>query len=179
MNVFARLIKQNPIVPLAAALVFSMLAFGGCTRHKHIVVESGKAEDYYCSFYEDGTVEITSYTGSAEELKLPNRIGEYEVVGFGVKAFDGCVGLKRVYIPPTVTSLPSKLFNACPDLEAVYFSESVKTVGKNAVFECPSFKTVLFGGSAEEWEGVFIGTVPWTDNYEIVNSEIVFDYVLN
>lgn len=179
MSFFARLIKQTPIAPLAAALVFSMLAFGGCTRHKHIVVESGKAEDYYCSFYEDGTVEITSYTGSAEELKLPNRIGEYEVVGFGVKAFDGCVGLKRVYIPPTVTSLPSKLFNACPDLEAVYFSESVKTVGKNAVFECPSFKTVLFGGSAEEWDGVFIGTVPWTDNYEIVNSEIVFDYVLN
>ena len=163
----------------AALTALALLPMGGCARHKHIVVESGRVEDYYCSFYDDETVEITAYVGAASELKLPNKIGDYTVVGFGMKAFDGCAELERVYIPPTVKSLPSKLFNGCPKLEAFYFSGSVETIGKNVVFECPSFTQVLFGGTRRQWDAIDVGSVPWTDNYELLNAELLCDYVLD
>ena len=56
------------------ALAAAALALCGCAKHTHIVVESRRVEDYFCSFYEDGTVDITGYYGSAEELKLPSYV---------------------------------------------------------------------------------------------------------
>lgn len=150
----------------------------GCARNKHIVVTSLWTDDFCYSIYEDGTAEITAYRGQEEYLKLPNMVGENTVIGFGPKAFDGTAGLKQVLIPPTVTSLPAKLFNACPDLESVYIPSSVKTIGKNVIFECPAFKKVMFSGTEEEWKKIDLGSVPWTDNYILINSEIVYEYSL-
>ena len=169
---------KKVIVILIACLVAAG-AFSGCTRNKHIVVETRRGEDFYFSIYEDGTADLTGYVGDAEVLKLPQSVGKNRVVGFGTKAFDGCENLKQVLIPPTVTSLPAKLFNNCPQLESVYVPASVKTIGKNVISECPSFTTVLFEGTEAQWNSVNVGSVPWTDNYVLINAEIVYDYDLN
>ena len=172
-----RFVKKLIVILLACALLTG--AFSGCTRNKHIVVETRRVEDFYFSIYEDGTADITGYVGDAEVLKLPQSVGKNRVVGFGTKAFDGCRNLKQVLIPPTVTSLPAKLFNNCPGLESVYIPASVKSIGKNVINECPAFTTVLFGGTEEEWSAVNVGSVPWTDNYVLINAEIVYGYALN
>lgn len=152
--------------------------FPGCAKHKHIVVETRRVEDFCFSIYEDGTADITAYTGDAEVLKLPNAVGKNTVIGFGTKAFNGCENLKQVLIPPTVKSLPAKLFNNCPALESVYIPASVRSIGKNVISECPAFTTVLFEGSAEEWGAISVGSVPWTDNYVLINAEVIYDYDL-
>ena len=170
--------KKILAVMMILALAAAALALCGCAKHTHIVVESRRVEDYFCSFYEDGTVDITGYYGSAEELKLPNAINGSKVIGFGIKAFDGCGTIKAVYIPTTVESLPAKLFNSCPNLEKIYIPQTVVSIGKNAVFNCPAFTTVLFEGTSEQWDAIDVGSVPWTDNYVLINSEIVFGYSL-
>lgn len=170
-----RIIKAG--VLLLAALLLAVTS--GCIKHKHIVLESRWVGDFCFAIYEDGTTEITSYRGTDEELKLPNLLGTYPVIGFGAKAFDKCETLKVVLIPPTVKSLPAKLFNSCPNLESIYIPDSVTTIGQNVVFDCPSFTTVMFAGSASQWDEIDIGSSPWTDNYTLINSEIIFDYALD
>ena len=154
------------------------VSFGGCIQHKHIVVESRWVGDFCFAIYEDGTADITSYRGEEEMLKLPNLLGDFEVTGFGTKAFDGCASIKQVLIPPTVTSLPAKLFNNCPNLESVYIPNTVTSIGKNVIYDCPCFTTVLYSGSEAQWNKIDLGATPWTDNYLLVNSEFVFDYVI-
>lgn len=161
---------------IAVLLLLAVLLCGGCVKHTHIVMESRLVGDFHCSFFEDGTVEITAYRGSDSELKLPASVEEHRVIGFGMKAFDGCEGLSAVFIPPTVVSLPAKLFNSCPSLERVYIPASVTAIGKNVIFECPQFSTVLYGGSEQQWKNVNVGSVPWTDNYVLINAQFVYEY---
>lgn len=171
-----KIIRAFALVILAAMLAGLP---AGCVRHKHIVLESRWVGDFCFSIYEDGTAEITSYKGSEEYLKLPNKVGTYTVIGFGTKAFDGCESIKQVLIPPTVTSLPPKLFNACPNLESVYIPASVRSAGRNVISECPAFTTVLYEGTSEQWAGIEVGASPWTDNYVLINAEIVYGYELD
>ena len=167
----------------AFALIIIVLllaaAASGCVKHKHIVLESRWVGDFFFSIYEDGTAEITAYKGAEEYLKLPNKVGDYTVIGFGTKAFDGCETIKQVLIPPTVRSLPPKLFNACPNLESVYIPASVKSAGRNVISECPAFATVLYEGTSEQWAAIDVGASPWTDNYVLINAEIVYGYELD
>ena len=175
ITVYKQGMKALRTVAALCVLIAVLLSFG-CVKHTHIVIESRRVGDYFCSFYEDGTVDITQYLGADEELKLPNEIEGHKVIGFGMKAFDGCEGLRAAYIPPTVTSLPAKLFDSCPALERIYIPASVRRIGKNAVHECPEFTTVLFGGTEQQWESIDVGSVPWTDNYVLINSEIICNY---
>ncbi|MBR4659647.1 MAG: leucine-rich repeat protein [Clostridia bacterium] len=162
---------------IMAAFVLAVFA-AGCARHTHIVIESRRVGDYFCSIYEDGTVDITAYYGDAQELKLPDRIEASTVEGFGMKAFNSCGTVTAVYIPPTVRSLPAKLFDSCPNLRTVYIPRSVTVIGKNVIFNCPAFTTILYEGTEQEWKSINIGEVPWTDNYVLVNAEVIFEHKL-
>ena len=172
-----KIIRKIRICVLLLAVLAAALC--GCVKHKHIVLESRWVGDFCFSIYEDGTAEITSYRGTDEVLKLPNLLGSYPIIGFGTKAFDNCPSLKEVLIPPTVTSLPAKLFNSCENLERIYIPSSVRSVGVNVIFDCPAFTTVLYSGSRAEWDAMDVGSSPWTDNYVLINAEIVYDHVLD
>ncbi|MBO4847544.1 MAG: leucine-rich repeat protein [Clostridia bacterium] len=173
---------KNVIVKRAAAAllaaVFALIC-AGCARHKHIVVQSVWTDDFCFSVYEDGTADVTAYVGSDETLVIPDKVGKNTVIGFGTKAFDGCGTIKTVIIPPTVTSLPAKLFNNCPALGSVYIPNTVTQIGKNVVYDCPEFGKVMYGGTEEEWELIDVGSVPWTDNYSLVNAELICGYSID
>lgn len=171
-------VSLKTIKILTAALLLTALLFGsfGCVRHTHIVMESRRIGDFFCSVYEDGTVDITAWSGTDEELRIPSKLDGLSVVGFGMKTFDSFEHLKAVYIPGTVTSLPAKLFNACPNLEKIYIPASVNSIGQNVIFNCPNLNTVLYGGTQAQWDEIYVGAVPWTDNYDLINSEIVYEY---
>ena len=175
--VYKKSMKGNLFRSIASVLLIAAaLLSGGCAKHTHIVIESRRVGDYYCSIYEDDTIEITSYKGDEEVLKIPKSIEGSDIVGFGLKTFDSCAGLRAVYIPATAKSLPAKLFNACPDLTTVYIPRSVSKIGKNLIYDCPAFTTVLYEGTEQEWNKINVGEVPWTDNYVLINAEVIFEY---
>lgn len=154
---------------LAAAL---MLPLAGCIKAKHYAMRAEWDGDFCYSVYDDGTVELISYRGTEEVVRVPDNYQGRRLIGFGTKAFDGLETLREVYLPESVSALPAKLFNDCPNFTTVFIPYSVKRIGKNFISECPSFSTVLYGGTTAGWQAVNVGQVPWTDNYTLMNAEI-------
>ncbi len=70
----------------------------------------------------DGTAEITEYSGNAERLMIPLRLGKKAVTGIGDLAFNKCNVLKSVTIPDSVTSLGANPFMGCNQLTDIKVS---------------------------------------------------------
>lgn len=111
-------------------------------------------EDFTYIVLEDGTAEITGYTGeNKESLMVPGTIGGYKVTSIGDYAFSGCQflgnlslpdGLVNVgehaferqgftgnlHIPDTVTSIGAYAFYGCRFTGDLIVPESVKTIGE-------------------------------------------------
>ncbi|MBQ1256081.1 MAG: hypothetical protein IIX93_02245, partial [Clostridia bacterium] len=58
--------------------------------------------DYRYTILEDGTVEITEYTGEAQELVIPDELDGYTVSALGDSAFEICDYMTTVTIPDSV-----------------------------------------------------------------------------
>ena len=62
--------------------------------------------------FEDGGIVLEKYSGVSENLVIPIRIGGDYVVGFGDGFFTGLNNaVKNVYVPETITKVPSKPAN--------------------------------------------------------------------
>ena len=72
--------------------------------------------DYSCILLEDGTAEITGYSGFAESLTVPAEIDGHSVTGIGDSTFEDCIGLQSVTIPGSVTSIGNYAFYGCGSL---------------------------------------------------------------
>ncbi len=66
---------------------------------------------------EDGTVEITRYSGEDTVLVIPDEIDGKRVTSIGEFAFEGCSGLTEITIPEGVTSIGVRAFYGTPWLK--------------------------------------------------------------
>ena len=102
-------------------------------------------EDYEYKELDDGTLEITEYTGSDTEIVVPAEIdgkkvskigcwkreiyhptgpnsGSVEVIWGG--AFEGCRSLTRVELPAGLTEIDSTAFEGCSSLMEIIVDEN-------------------------------------------------------
>ncbi len=70
-------------------------------------------EDYEYKELDDGTLEITGYTGTATKLVIPAQIDGKSVTSIGVFAFEGCSSLESVTIPKSVDNIEPNVFSGC------------------------------------------------------------------
>ncbi len=84
--------------------------------------------DYQWRALEDGTCEITKYTGTAAEAVIPDSLGGMPVSGLGLRCF-AKTGVTRVEIPDGVVSLGSMCFSECAALETVILPPGLREVG--------------------------------------------------
>ena len=86
---------------------------------------SGDAEPGYSSgdlnysLYPDGTAEITSYSGSASSVVIPDRLDGHPVVSIGTNAFSEKESLKSVSIGKNVKRLCAGAFSGCAQLSEI------------------------------------------------------------
>ena len=169
-RVFAALLAMITAVLFAVPLL-------GCARYTHIVISTQRLGDFYCSMYEDETVEIIKYMGEERIVQVPSGINGRTVVGITTRAFVDEENIEEVYLPASITELPAKLFDNCASLRAVYIPATVTKIGKYFVNDCPNFTTVLYAGTEAQWYKISKGNV-LTENYPLSVAEIQFGYVV-
>lgn len=127
------------LLMLATCLLPS--AFAG---EEPVIHESG---DFKYILLDDGSAEITLYTGEAEELEIPLQLDGHNVTSIGDEAFSYCKSLTSVTIGGSVTSIGNEAFYYCNALTNVTIGESVTSIGDYAFGFCYSLPTVTIGGS--------------------------------
>lgn len=108
--------------------------------------------DYTYQILDNGTVEITGYSGSDTELVIPSEIEGKSVTSIGLYAFDGienmaCERLESVTIPDSVTNIGWKAFSNCTSLTSITIPDSVASISNGAFEGCTSLTSVTIPNS--------------------------------
>ena len=77
---------------------------------------------------EDGTAEITGYTGNSANLVVPDTLDGYKVTGIGDDAFYSCDSLTSITIPDSVTQMGANPFRFCEKLTSIRVSPGHPTL---------------------------------------------------
>jgi len=102
--------------------------------------------DYKYKLMEDGSIEITAYSGSATELNIPDTIDSCKVTRIGENAFNNC-SLMNVTIPEGVTSIGEDVFRDCSNLTSITIPNSVTSIGSDTFAGCDVIKLYGFADS--------------------------------
>ena len=104
--------------------------------------ETFTSGDYEYALLDDGTIEITTYYGSANRLAIPAKLDGKTVTSIGDSAFYLCTSLTSVSIPDSVTSIGDRAFFSCSSLTSVSIPDSVMQIGVNPFIFCSSLKII-------------------------------------
>lgn len=98
--------------------------------------------DYEYTTLEDGTAQITKYTGNAIELEIPQELDRIHISAIGDEAFLRCSGLENVIIPKGVSAIGKASFYLCGALKSIVIPNSVTSIGTRAFSGCGSLISV-------------------------------------
>ncbi len=90
------------------------------------------ATEFAYTVLQDGTVEISGYTGTSSRVVIPSTIDGRSVSYIGNSAFFNNRYISDVTIPCTVTSIGNFAFGYCSALKNIQIPSSVKSVSQNA-----------------------------------------------
>ena len=92
--------------------------------------------DYEYVLLEDGTAQITGYSGTADALEIPAELDGLRVTQIGKRAFSMADTLTGVTIPEGVTVIGDRAFAMCTALADVTIPDSVTVIGERAFYAC-------------------------------------------
>ena len=92
--------------------------------------------DYTYTDNSDGTVTITNYGGSENEVIVPEELDGKTVSAIGYAAFAECRSLESLVVPETVTRLQDYAFSQCTSLRTAQLPESIVSLGRGVFKNC-------------------------------------------
>ena len=104
--------------------------------------ETHVSGDFEYVLLDDGTAEITAYTGSSAKLDIPAQLDGHAVSSIGSAAFFYCTSLEEVTIPDGVTSICNGAFSWCLYLTRASIPEGVVSIGERAFNECLELREI-------------------------------------
>ena len=129
------------------AWVLSALLIAGCCLVAGVPkdrVSAETSEDFVYTVLEDGTAEITGYTGTDTKLEIPAEIDGYAVSSIGSYTFSYRYNLTEITIPNSVSSIGDSAFYGCTGLTVLTISGSVTSIGASAFYDCTSLTELTF-----------------------------------
>ena len=95
---------------------------------------------------DDGTVEITGYTGNRKYITVPEKIEGRIVSSIGQSAFAGQNKLREVTLPVGLTHIGTSAFEDCANLLYIEIPAGVRKIGMCAFADCVRLSGVAFLG---------------------------------
>lgn len=108
-------------------------------------VESTEAQsannDFTFTVLDDKSVEVSSYTGKATEVVIPDEAYGREVTSIGTGIFSGKENLSKVEIPDSVTTIKQQAFYNT-GLTRVVLPKSVESIEGYAFYDCKNLEDI-------------------------------------
>lgn len=115
----------------------------------------------------DGGIMIEKYTGTVEDVVIPDRIDGKKVVSIGSNAFKYCSVVKSVSIPGGVANIGDNAFRECKNLKSVTFHAGLHDIGDMAFLGCSALTGVKIPSSVQS-----IGIYAFAYCTSLSNAEI-------
>ena len=120
------MMQKKSIWAVLAAVLLMVLVTNGVMADEDVFTSG----DYQYCILEDGTAEITRYSGEDSVLKIPNTLDGKTVTSIGDGAFAECSSLTNIELPDSVTSIGDNAFSDCSSLTRSELPDSVKSRGE-------------------------------------------------
>ncbi len=143
--------KKCLAVVLTAVMILSCFALGGFSVSAAKMTENGVT--YNCDT-KSKTATVLSYEcqTSADEVVIPETIGECTVTSIGTSAFAGDY-VVSVTLPATVKTIAAFAFDGCVKLESIIVGDNIQSIGKVAFRNCSKLASFNFGNSLKTIDG--------------------------
>ncbi len=163
---------MKKLISILLALSLLAIVFSGCddastqsekpqettTTTLPVSSTASPAEDFEYTENDDGTLAITSYTGSDADVVIPDSANGCAVTVIEKGAFSGNTTLVSVTIPANITRILRLAFSNCTALESVTLYEGLVSIGPYCFADCTSLTTItLPDGLKEISSSVFSG----------------------
>ena len=148
---------------LALSLTFGSVALpavesGVIARGVNISAKAETYGDFEYDFLDDGTIEITKYTGNGGNVVIPSTINGKKVTSIGYGAFEDCSELESIILGDGLISIDDYAFNNCNSLTSITIPNSVTSIGCGAFKRCGSLKNIMIPASVTSiGDSVFSG----------------------
>ena len=128
-------------------LLVMSLILALCLMYAGVLAEGAETDvftsgDYRYKLLEDGTAEITEYSGKSETLIIPDTMDGHAVTALGANAFLLRSSLSSVTIPDGVTVIGDDVFSWCGSLTSVTIPDSVTLMGANPFEYCDNLTDI-------------------------------------
>ena len=142
----------------AISIIMSVIMVLSCFAGLTFSVGAETSGDYEYEVLDDGTVSITKYNGSDEEVTIPSEIDGKNVTKIGEFAFWRYSKLISINLPNSILEISEAAFGECSNLVNIDIAKSVIKIGKSAFQNCVALKEIHIPYSVTEiGEGAFIG----------------------
>jgi len=98
--------------------------------------EEGSDFPFTYTVLDDGTIEITGYTGNRRQITLPTLIDERVVASLGESAFANQTQLRDVILPQGLKHIGKNAFAGCAHLTTIAIPDSVTVIESGAFSGC-------------------------------------------
>lgn len=119
--------KFKKWISLLLAVVLAVSSLAAST-----IALADTSGDFEYTVLDNGTAEITGYTGNASELVIPSEIDGYTVTSIGFAAFEECTSLTKVSFPESLEIIYGRAFAWCTALSYIDFPDEMVGIGVEA-----------------------------------------------
>ena len=112
-----------------------------------MAAETGTTADGFAWMYEEGTMAITGYEGTAAVVNIPSSINGKVVTRIHDNAFEAKDFITKISIPNSVTAIGRWAFRDCRGLISIRIPNSVTSIGSSAFWCCIGLTSIVIPNS--------------------------------
>ncbi|MBQ3936317.1 MAG: leucine-rich repeat domain-containing protein, partial [Ruminococcus sp.] len=129
--------------------------------------------DYKYDTLDDGTIEITKYSGKATKLTVPEKIDGKTVTVIGSLAFSDNTMLKSVTVSGSIKAIDASAFRDCTALTTVTLKKGVKRIEGCAFAGCTALENISAPNTLEYVGWYALHDTKWFKNQQNAGNEVI------